>query len=239
MPFVPLINLPSPSSTSRSPLLLAVSFMLPRISSVDLPVIVDTLCSSVVLVDTPIPFPFPCPIPFPLFLFEADEAGRPWVEFCRARADCARTVPGIGLFRCASLPKEPTSGEEASLGEFVAEFAVLILEKMSVLEQTLLVCWYLFLAAVVAAVGAFLFFVPSCCEGSWDIGLPPRIPLSDLSITMAPATGFSARFLFTIGPALVIPSPAIDSAAISPTLLDLPFTFARFGGLGSSKSEST
>jgi hypothetical protein len=190
-----------------------------------------------VLADTPIPTPFP--FPFPLFLFDADEAGRPWFEFCRTRADCARTVPGMGLFLCASLPKEPTSGEEASLGEFVAEFAVLILEEISVSRTLNKSASYLFLAAVVAAVGAFLFFVPSCCEGSRDIGLPPKIPLSDLSISMPPAAGFSALFLFTIGPALVIPSPDIDSAAISPTLLDLPFTFARFVGLGSSKSESS
>ena len=67
-------------------------------------------------------------MPFTLFLFEADDGGRPWVEFCRARADGGRTLPGMGLFRLASLPKEPINGEEASLGEFVAELAVLILE---------------------------------------------------------------------------------------------------------------
>jgi len=117
---------------------------------------------------------------------------------------------------------------------------VLILENVStVREPEQSEVPYLFLAAAVAAVGAFLFFVPSCCERSRDNALPPKTPLSDLSIATPPAPGFSALLFFTTGAGPDIPRPDTDSAAISPTLLDFPFMFTRLAGRGSSKSEST
>lgn len=65
------------------------------------------------------------PAPLAPFLIDAAEGGR-WVELCRARAFWGR-APGIGLFLRTSRAKVPASGEEASLGELAAEFAVLIL----------------------------------------------------------------------------------------------------------------
>ena len=56
------------------------------------------------------------------------------MEFCRPRY-CGRTLPGMGLFLCTSFPKEPTRGDETSLGEFVAELAVLILGNVSPVES--------------------------------------------------------------------------------------------------------